>query len=172
MVVEEIENQDFLVEELEDQDIAHLVFNSYIEEQIGEGGKKLTECIISMVESVHGQYVKERANAIVKEANDSPLTTRVMQVLKQAVEDDRHHKCCVLCKEVAMNGFHLLHRCEKSYETIVGRRRCNTHIMYKLVHSHSLQPKKGKASLKPMVKTKKVDSPMKNKGLYCQNMHD
>ena len=60
---------------------------------------------------MHSQYVKERANAIVKEANDSPLT-RVMQVLKQAVEDDRHHKCCVLCKEVAMNGFHLLHRCE------------------------------------------------------------
>ena len=54
LVVEEIEDQDFLVKELEDQDIGHLVFNSYIEEQNGEGGQELTECIISMVESVHG----------------------------------------------------------------------------------------------------------------------
>ncbi|KAK9995186.1 hypothetical protein SO802_024889 [Lithocarpus litseifolius] len=30
LVVEEIEDQDFLVKELEDQDIGHLVFNSYI----------------------------------------------------------------------------------------------------------------------------------------------
>ena len=122
----------------------------------------MTECIISIVESVHGQYVKERANVIVKEANDSPLATRVMQVLKQEVEDDRQHKVYVLCEEAAMNGFHLLYRCEKSYEAIVGR-RCNTHSMYKLVHPHSLQPKKGKASPKPMVKMKKVESPMKNK---------
>ncbi|KAL4596212.1 hypothetical protein ACB092_12G148100 [Castanea dentata] len=78
-----------------------------------------------------------------------------MQVLKQELEDDRQHKVYVLCEEVAMNGFHLLHRCEKSYEAIVGR-RCNTHSMYKLVHPHSLQPKKGKASPKPMVKMKKV----------------
>ena len=61
-----------------------------------------------------------------------------------------------------MNGFHLLHRCEKSYEVIVGK-RCNIHSMYKLVHPHSLQPKKWKASPKPMVKMKKVESPMKNK---------
>ena len=164
LVVEEIEDQEFPVKELEDQDIGHLVSNSYIEEQIGEGGQELTECIISMVESVHDQYVEEQANAIVKEANDSPLVTRIMQVLKQEVEDDRQHKCYVLCKEVAMNGFHLLHRCEKSYEDIMGR-RCNTHGMYKLVHLHSLQPKKGKASHKPMVKMKKVDSPVKNKAL-------
>ena len=58
LVVEEIEDQDFLVKELEDQDIGHLVFNSYIEEQNGEGGQELTECIISMVESVCGQYVE------------------------------------------------------------------------------------------------------------------
>ena len=122
----------------------------------------MTECIISIVESVHGQYVKERANVVVKEANDSPLATRVMQVLKQEVEDDRQHKSYVLCEEVALDGFHLLHRCEKSYEAIMGR-RCNTHSMYKLVHPHSLQPKKGKASPKPMVKMKKVESPMKNK---------
>ena len=122
----------------------------------------MTECIISIVESVHGQYVKERANVVVKEANDSPLVIRVMQVLKQEVDDDGQHKCYVLCEEVAMNGFHLLHRCEKSYETIMGR-RCNTHGMYKLVHPHSLQPKKGKASPKPMVKMKKVDSLVKNK---------
>ena len=32
VVVEEIENQDFLVKELEDQEVGHLVFNSYIEE--------------------------------------------------------------------------------------------------------------------------------------------
>ena len=114
--------------------------------------------------SLLGQYVEEQANAIVKEANDSPLVTRVMQVLKQEMEDDRQHKGYVLCKEVAMNGFHLLHRCEKSYEDIMGR-RCNTHSMYKLVHLHSLQPKKGKASHKPMVKMKKVDSPVKNKAL-------
>ena len=112
LVVEEIEDQDFLVKELEDQDIGHLVSNSYIEEQVGEGGQELTECIISMVESVCGQYV-EWANAVVKEANDCLLTTRVMQVLKQEVEDDRQHKGYVLCEEVAMNGFHLLHRCEK-----------------------------------------------------------
>ena len=124
----------------------------------------MTKCIISMVKSMHSQYVEERANVVVKEANDSPLATRVMQVLKQEVEDDRQHKGYVLCEEVAMNGFHLLHRCEKSYEAIVGR-RCNTHSMYKLVHPHSLQPKKGKASPKPMVKMKKVDSPVKNKAL-------
>ena len=113
LVVEEIEDQEFPVKGLEDQDIGHLVSNSYIEEQIGEGGQELTECIISMVESVHDQYVEEQANAIVKEANDSPLVTRVMQVLKQEVEDDRQHKGYVLCEEVAMNGFHLLHRCKK-----------------------------------------------------------
>ena len=99
------------------------------------------------------------------------LATRVMQVLKQEMEGDRHHKGYVLCEDVAMNGFHLLHRCEKSYEAIVGRRRCNTHSMYKLVHPHSLQPKKRKESPKPMVKTKKVDSPVKNKALNCHNMH-
>ena len=49
----------------------------------------MTECIISMAEFVHVQYVEERANIVVKEANDSPLATRVMQVLKQEVEDDR-----------------------------------------------------------------------------------
>ena len=54
LVVEEIEDQDFLVKELEDQDIGNLVFNSYIEEQISEGGQELIECIINMVESVHG----------------------------------------------------------------------------------------------------------------------
>ena len=54
LVVEEIEDQEFPVKELEDQDIGHLVSNSYIEEQIGEGGQELTERIISMVESVHG----------------------------------------------------------------------------------------------------------------------
>ena len=112
--------------------------------------------------SLLGQYVEEQANVVVKEANDSPLATRVIQVLKQEVEDDRQHKSYVLCEEVALDGFHLLHRCEKSYETIMGR-RCNTHGMYKLVHPHSLQPKKGKASPKPMVKMKKVDSLVKNK---------
>ena len=45
-----------------------------------------------MVESMHSQYVEERANVVVKEANDSPLATRVMQVLKQEVEVDRQHK--------------------------------------------------------------------------------
>ena len=122
----------------------------------------MIECIISTVESMHGQYVEERANVVVKEASDSPLATRVMQVLKQEVEDDRQHKGYVICEEVVMNGFHLLHRCEKSYEAIMGR-RCNTHRMYKLVHPHSLQPKKGKASPKPIVKMKKVDSLVKNK---------
>ena len=39
LVVEEIEDQDFLVKELEDQDIGNLVFNSYIEGQIGKGGQ-------------------------------------------------------------------------------------------------------------------------------------
>jgi len=63
-----------------------------------------------------------------------------------------------------MNGFHLLHRCEKSYEATVGK-RCNTHSMYKLVHPHFLQPKKGKANPEPMVRMKKVDSPVKNKAL-------
>ena len=87
-MVEEIEDLDLLVEELESQDLL-VIFNSYIEEQIGEGGQELIECIISMVESVHVQYVEERANVVVKEANDSPLATRVMQVLKQEVEDDR-----------------------------------------------------------------------------------
>ena len=106
--------------------------------------------------------MEERANVVVKEANDSPLATRVMQVLKQEVEDNRQHKCYVLCEEVVMNGFHLLHRCEKSYEAIVGR-TCNTHSMYKLVHPHSLQLKKGKASPRPIVKMKKVDSLVKNK---------
>ena len=55
-------------------------------------GQKLTKCIISMVESMHSQYVEERANVVVKEANDSPLATRVMQVLKQEMEVDRQHK--------------------------------------------------------------------------------
>ena len=87
-----------------------------------------------------------------------------MQVLKQEVDDDRWHRGYVLCDEVAMNRFHLLHRYEKLHEAIMGR-RCNTHSMYKLVHPHSLQPKKGKASPKPMVKMKKVDSPVKNKAL-------
>ena len=87
-MVEEIEDLDLLVEELESQDLL-VIFNSYIEEQIGEGGQELIECIISMVEFVHVQYVEERANVVVKEANDSPLATRVMQVLKQGVEDDR-----------------------------------------------------------------------------------
>ena len=87
-MVEEIEDLDLLVEELESQDLL-VIFNSYIEEQIGEGGQELIECIISMVEFVHVQYVEERANVVVKEANDSPLATRVMQVLKQEVEDDR-----------------------------------------------------------------------------------
>ena len=87
-MVEEIEDLDLLVEELESQDLL-VIFNSYIEEQIVEGGQELIECIISMVESVHVQYVEERANVVVKEANDSPLATRVMQVLKQEVEDDR-----------------------------------------------------------------------------------
>ena len=87
-MVEEIEDLDLLVEELESQDLL-VIFNSYIEEQIGEGGQELIECIISMVESVHVQYVEERANVVVKEANNSPLATRVMQVLKQEVEDDR-----------------------------------------------------------------------------------
>ena len=45
-----------------------------------------------MVESMHSQYVEERANVVVKEANDSPLVTRVMQVLKQEMEVDRQHK--------------------------------------------------------------------------------
>ena len=94
-----------------------------------------------------------------------------MQVLKQEVEDDRQHKGYVLCEEIAINGFHLLHRYEKSYEAIVGK-RCNTHSMYKLVHPHSLQPKEGKANPKPTVKMKKVDSLVKNKALQCQNMHD
>ena len=87
-MVEEIEDLDLLVEELESQDLL-VIFNSYIEEQIGEGGQELIECIISMVEFVHVQYVEERANVVVKEANDFPLATRVMQVLKQEVEDDR-----------------------------------------------------------------------------------
>ena len=87
-MLEEIEDLDLLVEELESQDLL-VIFNSYIEEQIGEGGQELIECIISMVESVHVQNVEERANVVVKEANDSPLATRVMQVLKQEVEDDR-----------------------------------------------------------------------------------
>ena len=87
-----------------------------------------------------------------------------MQVLKQEVEDDRQHKGYVLCDEIATNVFHLLHRYEKSYEDIVGK-RCKTHNMYKLVHPHSLQPKEGKANPKPTVKMKKVDSPMKNKAL-------
>ena len=87
-MVEEIEDLDLLVEELESQDLL-VIFNSYIEEQIGEGGQELIECIISVVEFVHVQYVEERANVVVKEANDSPLATRVMQVLKQEVEDDR-----------------------------------------------------------------------------------
>ena len=87
-----------------------------------------------------------------------------MQDLKEEVENDRQHKGYVLCEEVATNGFHLLHRCEKLYKAIVDR-RCNTHNMYKLVHPHSLQPKKGKANPKPMVKMKKVDSPVKNKAL-------
>ena len=51
--------------------------------------------------SLLGQYVEEQANVVVKEANDSPLATRVMQVLKQEVEDDRHHKSYVLRAEVA-----------------------------------------------------------------------
>ena len=75
---------------------------------------------------MHGQYVEERANVVLKEANDSPLATRVMQVLKQEVEDDRQHKGYVLCEEVVMNGFHLLHRCEKSYELLWAERA--THI--------------------------------------------
>ena len=87
-----------------------------------------------------------------------------MQVLELEVEDDRQHIGYVLCEEMAMNGFHLLHRYEKSYEAIVGK-RCNTHNMYKLVHPYSLQPKEGKANPKPMVKMKKVDSPMKNEAL-------
>ena len=87
-MVEEIEDLDLLVEELESQDLL-VIFNSYIEEQIGEGGQELIECIISVVEFVHVQHVEERANVVVKEANDSPLATRVMQVLKQEVEDDR-----------------------------------------------------------------------------------
>ena len=155
--------QDLLVEALESQDLL-VIFNSYIDEQIGEGGQELIECIISVVKSMHGQYVEERANVVVKEANDFTLATRVMQVLKQEVKDDRQHKVYVLCEEVAMNGFHLLHRYEKSYEAIVEK-RCNTHSMYKLVHPHFLQPKKGKVNPKPTVKMKKVYSSVKNKAL-------
>ena len=42
-----------------------------------------------------------------------------MQVLKQEVKDDRQHKGYVLCEEIAMNGFHSLHRYEKSYKAIM-----------------------------------------------------
>ena len=51
-------NQPEMVKELESQDLL-VSFISYIEEPIGEGGQELAECIISMVEFVHGQYVEE-----------------------------------------------------------------------------------------------------------------
>ena len=49
-----------------------------------------------------------------------------MQVLKQEVEDDKQHKGYVFCEEVAMYGFHSLHRCEKSYKAIVGKSGTHT----------------------------------------------
>ena len=51
-------NQPKMVKELESQDLL-VIFISYIEEPIGEGRQELAECIIIMVESVHGQYVEE-----------------------------------------------------------------------------------------------------------------
>ena len=51
-------NQPEMVKELESQDLL-VIFISYIEEPIGEGGQELAECIIGMVESMHSQYVEE-----------------------------------------------------------------------------------------------------------------
>ena len=64
-----------------------------------------------------------------------------------------------LCDEEATNGFHLLLRYGKSCEDdrqAITDERCSTYglYLYKIVEQYSLQPKKRKASPKPMVKMK------------------
>ena len=67
--------------------------------------------------------------------------------------DFQDYVICVTTMEVC----HLLLGCERlcPYQTISGG-RSNTSSLYKKGDCYTLQPKKGKASLKPMVKMKKV----------------
>ena len=68
-----------------------------------------------------------------------------------------HFQDYVLCDVTTMDACHLLLGCERScpYQTIPGG-RSNTSNLYKKGDCYTLQPKKGKASPKPMVKMKKV----------------
>ena len=63
----------------------------------------------------------------------------------------------VLCDVTTMDVCHLLLGCERicPYQTISGG-RSNTFSLYKKGDCYTLQPKKGKASPKPMVEMKKV----------------
>ncbi|KAK9998798.1 hypothetical protein SO802_018401 [Lithocarpus litseifolius] len=109
LLVEVFEDQDLLVEDLEDHDVGQPIFDNYIEEQTGEEGKEMSDSIKYVAEPVYDQSMDE-TTVIVEEEKDLSLGTTVMQVQKQKAEDDRQHKDYVLCEKEAMNGFHLLQR--------------------------------------------------------------
>jgi len=81
-----------LIKELEDQDMREPIFDSCIEEQNGEEGQELSDCITSMAEPVYEQYREKGVDAIVEKEIDFSIVTRAMKVPKQEMEDDKQHK--------------------------------------------------------------------------------
>ena len=71
-----------LITELEDQDMREPIFDSCIEEQNGEEGQELSDCITSMAEPVYEQYREKGVDAIVEKENDCSIATRAMKIPK------------------------------------------------------------------------------------------
>ena len=53
LLVEVFKDQDLLVKELEDHDVGQPIFDNYVEKQIGEEGKEMSDCMKYVAEPVY-----------------------------------------------------------------------------------------------------------------------
>ena len=61
LLVKALEDQDLLVEDLENHDVGQCIFDNYVEEQIGEEGKEMSDSMKYVAEPVYDQSMDEAA---------------------------------------------------------------------------------------------------------------